>query len=100
MFCRGVEEEEKEDDDSDIDPDCKDNYDHGDNWDPEELLVDLEEEEEEENNNNNNNKEEDEDGYTTSKRAYLNRINNLEGDIDNDSNEGIEEEEKDEPYYL
>ena len=38
MFCHGVEgEEEKVEDDSDLDLDYKDNYDHCDNWDPEEL---------------------------------------------------------------
>ena len=47
MFCHSVEEEEGEDD-SNIDLDYKDNYDHGDHWDPKDLLVDSEEEEEEE----------------------------------------------------
>ena len=61
MFCRGIEGEgEKEEEDRDINPDYRDNYDHGDNWDPEELLVDSEEEEE----SNNNNKEEGDDVYT------------------------------------
>ena len=33
MFCHSAEgEEEKEEDDSDLDPDYKDDYDHGDNW--------------------------------------------------------------------
>ena len=48
MFCHGIEGEgEKEEDDRDIDPDYKDNYDHEDDWDPEELLVNSEEEEKE-----------------------------------------------------
>ena len=64
IFCHGVEGEvEKVEDDGDIDPDYKDNYDHGDDWDPEELLVNSGEEEE------SNNKEEDIDGYITSERA-------------------------------
>ena len=43
MFCHGIEgEEEKEEDDRDIDPDYKDDYDHEDNWDPEELVINSE----------------------------------------------------------
>ena len=33
IFCLGVEGEEE--DDSDLDSDYKDDYDYGDNWDPE-----------------------------------------------------------------
>ena len=44
MFCCGVEEKEevekeKEDDDSNIDPDYKDNYDHGYDWDLDEFVA-------------------------------------------------------------
>ena len=85
MFCHGVEaeeEQEKADDDSKICPDYKDNYNHSDNWDLEELLVDSEEKEEEESNNNNiNNKKEDVNGYTASERAYMNVMNPLETTI-------------------
>ena len=43
MFCHGVEgQEEKEEDDSDLDLDYKDNYDHWDDWEREELLSDKE----------------------------------------------------------
>ena len=49
VFHRVKGEEEKDEDDSHLDLDSKDNYDHGDNLDPEELLVNPEEEEEERN---------------------------------------------------
>ena len=69
MFCHGVEaEEEKVEGNSDLDPDYEDNYDHGDQLDPEELVVDSEDEEEGE--SNKDNKEEDDDRYTVSERAY------------------------------
>ena len=117
LFCHGIEgEEEKEEDDRDINPDYKDDYDHGDDWDLEELLVYSEEKEKE---SNNNNEEEDDDGYTASERVYMNVT--LEDDDsvgytaseraymnvtleDDDSVESVvvveEEEEKDERYYL
>ena len=59
MFYHRIEgEEEKVEDNSDLDPDYKDNYDHGDNWDLEDLVVDSENEEE----SNDDNKEEDDNG--------------------------------------
>ena len=51
MFCHGIEGEGEKDDNNDSD--YKSDYDHGDDWDPEELLVDSEEEDS--NNNNDNN---------------------------------------------
>ena len=112
IFCHGVEgEEEKEEDDSDLDPDYKDDYDYGNVWDREELLLDKEDEEEMED------KADNIDGYTVSERAYLNRIDNFKAapndkdDNNNDTDEvggnnnienddEGEEEEKDEIYYL
>lgn len=91
MFCHGTEgEEEKAEEDSNANPDYKDKYDHGDNWDPEELLGDSDDKEEE---SINNDKEEDGDRYT-SERVYLNHINNLEGDVDDDDN-SVEDEGED-----
>ena len=87
MFFHGEEgEEEKAEDDRDLDLDYKDDYDHEDNWDQEELLVDNKEVE-----SNNNNEEGDDDGYTASERAYMNVINTLE---DNDSVEMVKEQEQ------
>ena len=103
MFCHGVEgEEEKAENDSDVDPDYKDDYDHGDDWDPEELLVDSDDKEEE-----SNDKEEDIDRCTTSERACFHHIDNLEAasnvnnnDNTNDNNDDEGEEKKDERYNL
>ena len=39
IFYHGVEEGEEEVG-SDLDPEYENDYDHGDNWDPEELLLD------------------------------------------------------------
>ena len=114
IFCHGIEgEKEKEEDD---DSDYEDNYDHGDDWDPEELLVDSEGEDsnnDNNNNNNNNNMEEDDNGYTASERAYMNAISILEDDVEMVEEEQQEqeqeqeqdpeqeqEEDKDERYYL
>ena len=110
MFCHGVEaeEEEKVDDDSVVDPDYKKDYDRGDDWDPEKLLVDSEEKDDDDNNNNNNNMEEDADGYTASEHAYMNAISIIEDDVDiveedqeqEQEQDPEQEEEKDERYYL
>ena len=56
-------------------PHCEDDYDHSDDWDSEELLLDKEDEEEEGHI----------DGYTISKRAYLNHIDNFEAALDNNN---------------
>ena len=73
MFCHGIEGEgEKVEGDSDLDSDYyEDGYDHVDNWDLEELVVNLEDEEE----SNNNNKEEDDNRCTASECVYMNAIN-------------------------
>ena len=101
IFCHGVEGEEE--DDSDLDSDYEDDYDHGDNQDLEELLVDSDDDEEEVGSNDG---QEDDEGYTASKRAYLNRIDNFKAASDDDNedddnkNENDEgEEEKDEGCY-
>ena len=93
MFCHGIEGEEEKEDNNDLD--YKEDYNHEDNWDPEELVINLEEEN---NNDDDKNMEENENGYTASERAYMNVINTLE---DDNSVEMVEEEEeKDERYYL
>ena len=92
FFCHTIEE--VDDDDSDY----KSDYDHGDDWDPEELLVDSEEDNDDDNNNN---MEEDADGYTAIERAYMDAISILEDDVDMvEEEQEEEEEEKDERYYL
>ena len=101
MFCHEIEGQD--DDDSDY----KSDYDHGDDWDQEELLVDSEDEDSN-NNNDDNNMEEDADGYTASERAYMDAISILEDDVDMVEEEQEQEqhpeeeaeEEKDERYYL
>ena len=94
MFCHAIEE-------VNVDSEFDDDYDHGDDWDTKELVIESEEED-----NNNDDMEEDADGYTASERAYMNAINTFE---DNDSVEMVEEEEeekqdheeeKDERYYI
>ena len=49
IVATGVDSEEKEVNDNDLD--YKSDYDHGDDWDPEELLVDSDEEDDDNNNN-------------------------------------------------
>ena len=102
MFCHGIEREEEKEEDNDSD--YKSDFDHEDDWDQEELVINSEEEEEFK--DDDNNMDEDDDGYTVSECAYMNVINTLE---DNDSVEMVEEEEeqkqqqeqeKDERYYL
>ena len=91
MFCHGIEgEEEKEEDD---DSDYESNFDHEDNWDPEELVIDLEEDEE-----SNDNKEEDDDGYTASERAYTNFTLEDDNNVEMVEEEEVHKEEKDERY--
>ena len=96
MFCHEIEGQD--DDDSEY----EDDYDHGDDWDPEELVIDSDN-----NDDNNNNMEEDANGYTASERAYMDDIGILEGDIEmieeqqqQEEEGGEEEDEKDERYYL
>ena len=102
VCCNKEGEEEKVEDNSDLDPYYKDDYGHGDNWDPEELSVNSNKEEEE-----SNDAEENIYGYTTNECTYLHHIDNLEAasDINNDdeaynNNDDEGEKGKDERYYL
>ena len=79
MFCHEI----KEDDDSEY----EDDYNHGDDWDTEELVIDSDVDDDD----NNNNMEEDLNGYTASERAYMDDIGILEGDV-----EMIEEQQRQE----
>ena len=90
---------EKKRKDSDLDSDYEDDYDHGDNWGLEALLVDSDDDDEV----GSNDGQEDDEGFTASERACLDRIDNFEASSDddnevddnkNENNEG--EEEKDE----
>ena len=102
MLCRGIEGEEEKEEDGDLE--YKDNYDHGDDWDTEELVIDSDDDDDDNNNNNNNNNmEEDADGYTASERAYMDAISILKDDIDmveEEQQQQQQEVEKEERYYL
>ena len=98
MFCHEIDGQ----DDDDLE--YEDNYNHGDDWDTEELVINSDVNDDD--NNNNMDMDEDANGYTASERAYMEAISILEDDVDmvedeqQQQHQQEEDKEKDKRYYL